>query len=221
MIYSRFKYNGLFLKEEDFCENGGFGFDSDHYLKVIKKRRKLRKEGIPNRFSEEYLTLEDFSQKWDSRTGYYIDGTEIIRKYHFFHNFDIYDTKKNRTLKIDAITIHHFRGKYLTLSLRDENNSHSTVNYMNYTCYDSEFIEDITENQRRYQLVPKKQEYEVIANENQLEEIGITYDISGEKVKFKEISPDTDWIVVEYVKDKGLIKCELQFDIRMCYLKEL
>lgn len=200
MIYNRFKYNGIYLKETDFTKTGGFGFDTDHYIRVLQARKSLNSKGVLNKFGEKYKTSKDYSEKWDHRDGYYITGEKIIRNLHFLHNYDILDVEENEMLIIDNITMQHFRGKYLTMGLRDNKRSHRMVNYMNYTSHDPELEEDIIENQKKYQLVRKNDKFKVIATKAQLEDIGVSEDLMGEEVTFDKFSIENDLVFVTHHK---------------------
>jgi hypothetical protein len=152
MVYHRFKFNGMFLKKEDF--KYGYGFDTDHYLNIVRKRRELRESNILNKHGEKYLIPEDFKESYDRRSGYYIDGTKIETKFHPLHNYSLLDTGTNSVYIIDSVNIQYHVGKILSISMRKINTrSHGIRYYMNYSSHDPEVIETIKKNQKRYKLI--------------------------------------------------------------------
>jgi hypothetical protein len=121
----------------------GWLLDTTHYFKVIKKRKELGLE-----------TFHDYTQCWDNREGYYIDGTEIETKEHILHSFKLLDRDENKLYRIDSINIHFMNGSYLMLCVADFNtNSHKSIFFENISCHDPLIVDSINENKKRYSLV--------------------------------------------------------------------
>lgn len=152
MMYYRFTYNGKYLKEDDFLPKDkstitedhkfGFGLDSEHYRKVYKTREQLN------------LPVSE-TERYDNRTGYYIDGSQIDTKLHPYHNKTLIDTKGNMYI-IDTVCIQHYLGKYMQLSVRKfGSQSHKTIIFENYTSKEPETVEAVKKNQKEYKLIDK------------------------------------------------------------------
>jgi hypothetical protein len=144
MVYHRFKYNKKNLTESDFVR--GWGQDTDHLLKVLRKRKELGIDDDDNSRQDLY----------DKRSGYYIDATEIVTRIHPFHANSLLDTESGKIYSIDTVSIQHYFGKYMVLALRPiGSRSHKHINYLNYTCNEPDIVEDCIENLVRYKMIEK------------------------------------------------------------------
>ena len=139
VIYSE----GENLKKEDYKK--GFTLDSSLYYKILKTRKDRK---IPNKLN--------YTRVYDIREGYYITGDKINTKKHKYHNFSLYDKKKDFYLNIDVVKIDYSYGLYLTLNVREvDSRSHKILTFENINSRDEDIISEIKLNTKRYKLVPK------------------------------------------------------------------
>lgn len=127
------------LKETDYIK--GFGINEYLYREILKAKG---------------LSFGTYSERYDNREGYYIDGTKINTRIHSLHSKLLIDIKSGKKYEIDTVSYLNYFGKYVTLMVREVGSlSHKEVLWENISCHYPLFISDIEKNQKKYNLIDK------------------------------------------------------------------
>ena len=125
--------------------NLGWGMDLDLYMKIQEARK-----------DKNLLSRETFTSNFDSRSGYYIDGAEIVTNPHPYHNMWLVDNETGERFHIDVVSYHHQHGQYISVSKRAEGSqSHGMVILKNLFSHDPFIIKQVAKAEKQYTLVPK------------------------------------------------------------------
>ena len=131
------------LSKEDY--KYPFTFNHELYMAIIEERKR---RGLPIR--------GEYKESYDTRTGYYIDGTRINTRHHPYHDMWLVDKITGEKFIIDCVTVQHDFGKYITLTKRaPDSESHGVVIFENISCHYPFIIEQIELAKEQYELVPK------------------------------------------------------------------
>jgi hypothetical protein len=65
----------------------------------------------------------------------------------------VYNSETTEIAVIDRVCIHWYFGYYLTFTAKMLNNSHVTVIWENYNCFDETILEGIAEDRKLYELI--------------------------------------------------------------------
>jgi hypothetical protein len=131
----------------------GFGIDSDHYIKVRRARQDYN-EANPD---TPLPTHKDYTQRYDIRSGYYIDGSEIVTRKHKYHDYHLVHKETGDKYHIDMVCIDHYYGSFLSFTVRKfGSKSHGQRVWEINTCKDPDTIRSCNKSRSEYDLIKTK-----------------------------------------------------------------
>jgi hypothetical protein len=132
----------------------GFGIDTDHYIKVRHARLKYNEENPEDKIP----THLDFTERYDIRTGFYIDGTKIETKRHHYHDYHLVEKETGTKYHIDLVCVDYHYGKYLSFMTRkDGTQSHGQSIWELMGCNEPDILARWEKAHSRFELVKNEE----------------------------------------------------------------
>lgn len=123
----------------------------------------LEEKDILNKFAIDYKLYLKFldargikkpGKSFDTRVGFYIDGSEINTEHHEYHNYLLKEKETGKLYVVDTVSyLWHF-GQYISLAAREVGTkSHRIIICENINCRDHTILEAIKEFKIEFEMI--------------------------------------------------------------------